>query len=56
MWFVWFSYYKTANRIAPCGVVRYGALLLTVRCDYVILHVVLVRLLRFGEHLCSTYG
>ena len=30
-----FSSYKTANRIAPCGVVRYGALLLAVRCGAV---------------------
>ena len=40
MWFVRFSYYKTANRIAPCGVVRCGALLLTVRCGYAILQAV----------------
>ena len=24
MWFVQFSYYKTANRTASCGVVRYN--------------------------------
>ena len=51
--FVRFSYYKTANRTAPCGVVRCGALLLAVRCDYAILRMVLVRFLRFvqfGEH------
>ena len=39
-----FSYYKTANRTAPCGVVR---------CSYAILRAVLVRFLRFvrsGEH------
>ena len=56
MQFVRFSYYKTANRTAPCGVVRCGALLLAVRCSYAILWVVLVRFLRFvrfmqfGEH------
>ena len=52
MRFVRFSYYKTANRIAPCGVVRCGvvrcgALLLVVRCGYAILRAVLVRFLRF---------
>ena len=47
MRFVRFSYYKTANRIAPCGVVRCGALLLVVRCGYAILWAVLVRFLRF---------
>ena len=41
MRFVRFSYYKTANRTAPCGVVR---------CGYAILRAVLVRFLRFGEH------
>ena len=53
MRFVRFSYYKTANRIAPCGVVRCGARLLAVRCGYAILRTVLVRFLRFvrfGEH------
>ena len=45
-----FSYHKTANRTAPCGVVRCDALLLMVRCGYAILQVVLVRFLRFGEH------
>ena len=45
--FVRFSYYKTANRTAPCGVVR---------CGYAILQAVLVQFLwfvqfmRFGEH------
>ena len=29
--FVQFSYYKTANRTAPCGVVQCDALLLAVR-------------------------
>ena len=54
--FVRFSYYKTANRTAPCDVVRCGALLLAVRYDYAILRAVLVRFLRlvrfmrFGEH------
>ena len=35
MRFVRFSYYKTANRTAPCGVVavRYGAILLAVWCN-----------------------
>ena len=47
MRFVRFSYYKTANRIAPCDVVRCGALLLVVRSGYAILRVVLVRFLRF---------
>ena len=36
-----FSYYKTANRTAPCGVVR---------CGYAILWTILVQFLRFGEH------
>ena len=48
-----FSYYKTANRTAPCGVVRCGVLLLAVRCGYAILQAVLVRFLgfvRFDEH------
>ena len=35
MQFVWFSYYKTANYITPCGVVRCGVLLLAVRCGAV---------------------
>ena len=48
--FVRFSYYKTANRTAPCDVVRCGALLLAVRYDYAILRAVLVRFMRFGEH------
>jgi len=54
--FVWFSYYKTTNHTAPCGVVRYGALLLAVRCGYVILRAILVcffwfvRFMRFSEH------
>ena len=34
---MWFSYYKTTNRTAPCGVVRCDALLLTMRCGYAIL-------------------
>ena len=53
MRFVWFSYYKTANRSALCGVVRCDALLLVVRYGYTILRAVLVRFLRFmqfGEH------
>ena len=56
MRFVWFCYYKTANRIASCGMVRCGALLLAVRYSYTILWAVLVRFLqfvrfmRFGEH------
>ena len=56
MRFVRFSYYKTANRTAPYGVVRCGALLLVVQCSYAILWTVLVRFLRFvrfmqfGEH------
>ena len=50
MRFVRFSYYKTANHTATCGVVRYGALLLAVRYGYVILWAILVRFLRFGEH------
>ena len=48
-----FSYYKTANCTAPCGVVWYSALLLVVRCGYAILRAVLVQFLwfmRFGEH------
>ena len=48
--FVRFTYYKTANYTAPCGVVRCSALLLAVRCDYAILRAVLVRFLRFSEH------
>ena len=56
MRFVRFSYYKTANRTAPCGVVQCGAILLAVRCGYAILWTVLVwflrfvRFMRFGEH------
>ena len=56
MRFVRFSYYKTANRTAPCGVVRCGALLLAAWCGYAILRAVLVqflwfvRFMRFGEH------
>ena len=38
--FVRFSYYKTANRTAPCGVVRCGVILLAVRCSYAILRAV----------------
>ena len=38
--FVRFSYYKTANRTAPCGVVRCGAILLAVQCSYAILRAV----------------
>ena len=51
-----FSYYKTANRTAPCGLVQCSARLLAVRCSYVILRAVLmqflrfVRFMRFGEH------
>ena len=47
MRFVRFSYYKTANRTALCGMVRCGAVLLTVQCGYAILQAVLVRFLRF---------
>ena len=50
MRFVRFSYYKTANRTAPCGVVRCGALLLVVQCGYAILWVVLMWFMRLGEH------
>ena len=56
MQFVQFSYYKTANHIAPCGVMRCGAILLAVRYGYAILLAVFVRFLRFvrfmwfGEH------
>ena len=32
MQFVRFSYYKTANRTAPCGVVQCGVILLAVWC------------------------
>ena len=42
-----FSYYKTANCTTLCGVVQCDALLLAVRCGYVILRAVLVR---FGKH------
>ena len=31
---VHFSYYKTANHIAPCNVIQYSALLLTVQLCY----------------------
>ena len=57
MRFVRFSYYKTANRTAPRGVMRCGVLLLAVQCGYAILRAALVRFLwfvrflRFGEHL-----
>ena len=37
MRFVWFSYYKTANRTTPCDAVQYGALLLMVWCAHAIL-------------------
>ena len=40
--FVRFSYYKTANRTAPCSVVRCSAILLAVRCGYAILRAVFV--------------
>ena len=45
-----FSYYKIANRTAPCSVVRCGALLLAVQCCYAILQAVLMRFLRFSKH------
>ena len=45
MRFVWFSYYKTANRIAPCGAVYYY-----LWCGYAILRAILMRFMRFGEH------
>ena len=35
MRFVWFSYYKTANRIALCGVVWCNAVQYYLRCDAV---------------------
>ena len=35
MRFVRFSYYKTANRIAPCGVVQCGAVWCTITCGAV---------------------
>ena len=47
MWFVRFSYYKTANYTAPCVIVR---------CGCAILQVILMRFLlfmqfvRFGKH------
>ena len=53
MRFVRFSYYKIANRIAPCGAVRCTITCGAVRCGYTILRAVLVRLvrfIRFGEH------
>ena len=53
MWFMRFSYYKTANRTVPCGVVRCGALLLAIQCGYAILQAILMRFMRFmrfGEH------
>ena len=50
MRFVRFSYYKTANRTAPCGVLRCGARLFAMRCGYAILQAILVRFLRFGVH------
>ena len=37
--FVRFSYYKIANRTAPCGVVRCSAILLAVRCSAILLAV-----------------
>ena len=45
MRFVWFSYYKTANRIAPCGAVYYY-----LWCGYAILRAILMRFMRFAEH------
>ena len=48
--FVRFSYYKTANYTAPCGLVRCGALLLAVLYGYAILQAVLMRFMQFGEH------
>ena len=56
MQFVRFSYYKTANRTASCGVVWYGAILLALWCNYTILRVILMRFLRFvrfSEHSYS---
>ena len=53
--FVRFSYYKTANRTAPCGVVQCGALLLAVRYGYAILRAVLVRFLRFMQFVEHPY-
>ena len=49
--FVQFSYYKTANRTAPCDVVRCDALLLAVRCG-----AVMAFCRRFWCGLCSLYG
>jgi len=49
MYFVRFSYYKTANCTTPCGVVWYGALLLAMQCSYAILRAVLVRFLQFMQ-------
>ena len=45
MWFVWFSYYKFTNCIAPCGAVQ--CFVTCKGCGYAILGSVLVR---FGEH------
>ena len=56
MWFVRFSYYKTANCTTPYGVMQCSALLLAVRCGYAILQAILVRFLwfmRFDKHLYS---
>ena len=47
MRFVQFSYYKTANRTAPCDVMHYYLRFLY---GYAILQAILVRFLRFGEH------
>ena len=49
--FVRFSYYKTANCIAPCSAMHYY-----VRCSYAILQTILVRFLLFvwfNEHPLS---
>ena len=52
MRFVRFFYYKTANRTAPCGVVRCSALLLAVWCGCVIV----VRLCHFAGGLGAVFA
>ena len=58
VWFMRFSYYKTANRTVPCGVVRCGALLLAIQCGYAILQAILMRfmrLMRFERYEVSIF-
>ena len=51
MQFVRFSYYKIANRTAPCGVVRCGAVQYYLQCDAIMPFCGrYLRFMRFAEH------